>query len=371
MVQKISKVLDAMNVTADTQKFMQKYIATPDKCTCLGSCTCTSKDPKVGLTDVRDMVAKMEPAKHPRETPATSESKIEAYIKAIEEADLAKPFSKKIKDNLKDYEKNKHKIPDSVKKMHGKADEEAISEISKDLAYNYTNTAKPQADVLRTLAAKNGANNPNKLTQDKRKTGLDMAGKKINGLAKVNATEETVDEAHTVAQLKNAITKHSDKVIAHNSESLEHLRKAAKAAENNDWKAESEADTMADGHDRAARRHDIASNKARELLDRVRQREHLRNPHPIAIHRPTPKKRFIAKEEVEQLAEGERLISKHVSANGKHHARVVYNHDLGEFKAKVYPNGKHHEPADYFTDNKEDAQGTAKAMLAHAEKHAG
>lgn len=43
--------------------------------------------------------------------------------------------------------------------------------------------------------------------------------------------------------------------------------------------------------------------------------------------------------------------------------KVYYNSDLAEFVVKLYVDGTHYEPADYFTDDKQDADGTAAAML--------
>lgn len=43
--------------------------------------------------------------------------------------------------------------------------------------------------------------------------------------------------------------------------------------------------------------------------------------------------------------------------------KVYYDSDLAEYVAKLYVDGKHYEPADYFTDDKGDALGTASAML--------
>jgi hypothetical protein len=37
--------------------------------------------------------------------------------------------------------------------------------------------------------------------------------------------------------------------------------------------------------------------------------------------------------------------------------------DTGEFRVRLYRSGIAYEPADYFTDDKKDAQGTAADML--------
>jgi hypothetical protein len=48
---------------------------------------------------------------------------------------------------------------------------------------------------------------------------------------------------------------------------------------------------------------------------------------------------------------------------GKHTAKVYRDTETGEHQVKFYTDGKHHSKADYFTDDKEDAHGTAKAGL--------
>lgn len=43
---------------------------------------------------------------------------------------------------------------------------------------------------------------------------------------------------------------------------------------------------------------------------------------------------------------------------------VRYNPDTGEYRCRLYlPSGRY-EPADYFTDDRADAIGTAKAMIS-------
>lgn len=67
-------------------------------------------------------------------------------------------------------------------------------------------------------------------------------------------------------------------------------------------------------------------------------------------------------EEFELIDEGVRLVGTHGS--GKHIAKVYKDSDLGEHRVKFYSDGKHHKDADYFTDDKEDAHGTARAILS-------
>ncbi len=46
-------------------------------------------------------------------------------------------------------------------------------------------------------------------------------------------------------------------------------------------------------------------------------------------------------------------------------ARVFRDQDSREFVVRLYEGGKHYEPADYFTDDREDAEGTALLMVQH------
>lgn len=43
--------------------------------------------------------------------------------------------------------------------------------------------------------------------------------------------------------------------------------------------------------------------------------------------------------------------------------KVYYNHHLNEYTSQLYLRGYHQVDADYFTDSKVDALGTADAML--------
>lgn len=62
--------------------------------------------------------------------------------------------------------------------------------------------------------------------------------------------------------------------------------------------------------------------------------------------------------------------SKYVSDDGRHVVKVRHDKDYGEFRVEIHSDGVHNKNADYHTDDKEDAHDTAKAMLAHAVKHA-
>lgn len=87
------------------------------------------------------------------------------------------------------------------------------------------------------------------------------------------------------------------------------------------------------------------------------------------------------KEEVEQVDEvrdpGSTVGStplktkgKYVSDDGRHVAKIRRDKDWNEYRVEIHSDGVHNKNADYHTDDKEDAHDTAKAMLAHAVKHA-
>lgn len=70
------------------------------------------------------------------------------------------------------------------------------------------------------------------------------------------------------------------------------------------------------------------------------------------------------------LIEGKKLIHKHEPEGSIHTAKVYYNSDDKEYQTHFYKNGKHmgEGPVNY-TDNKEDAIGTAKAGVDHMNKN--
>lgn len=43
--------------------------------------------------------------------------------------------------------------------------------------------------------------------------------------------------------------------------------------------------------------------------------------------------------------------------------RIVFNRSLNEYTVKLFLNGNHYKPGDYFTDDKQDATDTAACML--------
>jgi len=72
--------------------------------------------------------------------------------------------------------------------------------------------------------------------------------------------------------------------------------------------------------------------------------------------------------EEEHLDEAMRLIGTHKSENGKHEAKVYKDSEWGEHRVKFFINGKHHEPSDYYTDDKHDAHHTAQHQLGQLDK---
>jgi hypothetical protein len=73
----------------------------------------------------------------------------------------------------------------------------------------------------------------------------------------------------------------------------------------------------------------------------------------------------VTKEDVD-LDEARKLEGTYSNKNG--HESKVYKlsgeHNEGDpYHVKLFKNGKHHEPADYFTNDKDDAHSTAKAMV--------
>ena len=56
-----------------------------------------------------------------------------------------------------------------------------------------------------------------------------------------------------------------------------------------------------------------------------------------------------------------RLITKVVKGN--HSAAIYYNNHFAEYVVRFCTNGVHQVDADYFTDSKEDAVGTAEHQI--------
>lgn len=74
----------------------------------------------------------------------------------------------------------------------------------------------------------------------------------------------------------------------------------------------------------------------------------------------TPFKEF--KEKKKRIEEGLRLVSTHGNTSGKQ-AKVYKDSELGEHKVKFFVDGVHQKDADYHTDDKEDAKGTANTFV--------
>jgi hypothetical protein len=80
------------------------------------------------------------------------------------------------------------------------------------------------------------------------------------------------------------------------------------------------------------------------------------------------------KQEAVELGEARKLEGSYKNAGG--HESKVYKlsgeHNEGDpYHVKLFKGGKHHEPADYFTDDKDDAHSTAKRMVKESldERH--
>jgi len=65
------------------------------------------------------------------------------------------------------------------------------------------------------------------------------------------------------------------------------------------------------------------------------------------------------------LSEGLRKIGELHSDSGDHHATIHKDHEWGEYRVKFHSKGVHNPDADYHTDDKDDAHGTAEAGLKH------
>lgn len=66
-------------------------------------------------------------------------------------------------------------------------------------------------------------------------------------------------------------------------------------------------------------------------------------------------------------AAGEKLV-KTISGEVGRSVKVYFNRDNDEYVAKLFVNGKHYEPADYFTDDRDDAIETATHMAKEPKK---
>jgi len=68
----------------------------------------------------------------------------------------------------------------------------------------------------------------------------------------------------------------------------------------------------------------------------------------------------------EALDEGVRKVDEYSA--GRHKATTHKDSDTGEYQVKFHTDGKHLSDADYFTDDKTDASGTAKSQVDYLNK---
>lgn len=95
-----------------------------------------------------------------------------------------------------------------------------------------------------------------------------------------------IKEAHTEAQLRNAIKKHDNAHIEHSSKSLNYHKASIKDYENGDDKSENENLRLTDRHHIAGQKHDRAAEIARDLLYRMQRKRQNETP----IEAPVPYK---------------------------------------------------------------------------------
>jgi hypothetical protein len=73
------------------------------------------------------------------------------------------------------------------------------------------------------------------------------------------------------------------------------------------------------------------------------------------------------KEAIQNVLEAKKKIGEYSQGTSTTKVyKLSGEHNEGDpYVVKLHRNGKHHEPADYFTNDEEDAHGTAKMMLTH------
>ena len=118
----------------------------------------------------------------------------------------------------------------------------------------------------------------------------------------------------------------------------------------------------------------VAKHKTEKHADRVGNGPDVYNGEKVKYSLKTPQNKRTGrdldaskaayKEEVE-IEEGARLVKVHTHGNKS--AKVYKDNEYGEYRVKHYTDGKHHSKADYHTDNKDDAHGTAHHWL-HSHK---
>lgn len=58
----------------------------------------------------------------------------------------------------------------------------------------------------------------------------------------------------------------------------------------------------------------------------------------------------------------------HAETTGERMVKVFYDSDMGEYIVRLYVNGILYPPADYFTDDRQDAIDTSAAMCRPIQK---
>lgn len=219
-------------------------------------------------------------------------------------------------------------------KMKKIDEEEQVDEVSRDTLRNYVVKAHDSRDGAEERSWDRGKIiRPDLKTIVKRTVGLDTAHGKLRTGAKVMAREEAeqIDElsynklsAYTKASFKqveggNAL----DKKIAQRKAGIAKAKK----------------------------------NKTEIVAKAAGFREEFESPLDTVVRLRT-----------QMLAEGLRKIATHHSECGKHTATVHKDTEWGEYRVKFHINGKHHEPADYHTNDVEDAHDTARSELKRMTK---
>lgn len=105
--------------------------------------------------------------------------------------------------------------------------------------------------------------------------------------------------------------------------------------------------------------HFNVANKPHNSADAVKKTLQSHSDHPAyaGVH-----------ESVQPVNESMRLLGTHKSDDGKHTAKVYKDTEWGEHRVRFFTDGKHHVDADYHTEDKADADDTAKAEIKRMAK---
>jgi hypothetical protein len=96
----------------------------------------------------------------------------------------------------------------------------------------------------------------------------------------------------------------------------------------------------------------------------------LTNPLSVDPIDPTTIETDSIKEDLENIVEGMKLVSKHEPEGSVHTAKVYKDSDWDEYRVKYFKNGKHiGEDSDYHTDDLDDAKSTADSEIGYMNKH--